>query len=213
MENVKNQTKLIEPTTLISWFICLILGSALTFATLALLNRVQPASIVIQPPAATATPQPTATPAPIRIYVNGQVKNPAVYTLPPGAIVQEAIAQAGGFTPQALTDPVNLALPLTDGMHIYVPHQDEAAQLPQVVSSSPPAGVSSSPGSPAGLVNLNTATLEQLDTLPGIGPSTAQKIVEYREANGSFATIEAIMDVPGIGPAKFEQLKTLITVQ
>lgn len=180
-----------------------------------MLKRVQPAAIVIQPPPPTVTPAPTGTPAPIRIYVNGQVLAPAVYTLPPDSIVQAAVAAAGGFTGQANTAVVNLAQPLSDGMQIYVPAVGEAISAP--VTAAQPAASSAGVGGMAAttnnLININIATLDQLDNLPGIGPSTAANIIQHRENNGPFASIEAIMDVTGIGPAKFGQIKELITVE
>ncbi|MBX3055323.1 MAG: helix-hairpin-helix domain-containing protein [Anaerolineae bacterium] len=190
------------------------LGIVVGVGALAMLKRVQPAAIVIQPPPPTVTPAPTGTPAPIRIHVNGQVVAPAVYTLPPDSIVQAAVAAAGGFTGQANTAVVNLAQPLADGMQIYVPAVGETVAPPPVVagpaaSDSGTVGMAAATGN---LININFATLDQLDTLPGIGPSTAANIIQYRENNGPFASIEAIMDVTGIGPAKFGQIKDLITV-
>ncbi|HRQ41120.1 MAG TPA: helix-hairpin-helix domain-containing protein [Chloroflexota bacterium] len=186
---------------------------------LTMLNRVQPAAIVIQPPPPTSTPAPTGTASPIRIYVNGQVVAPAVYMLPPDSITQMAVAAAGGFTAEADTAVVNLAQPLADGMQIYVPAVGEAMPAPVLVAEPAVSGMGVG-GMAAGgmaadgssLININTATLDQLDTLPGIGPSTAANIIQHRESNGPFAAIEAIMDVTGIGPAKFGQIKELITV-
>ncbi|GIK56194.1 MAG: hypothetical protein HND44_23770 [Chloroflexi bacterium] len=191
------------------------LGIAVGVGALTMLKRVQPAPIVIQPPPPTVTPTPTGTPAPIRIYVNGQVVAPAVYTLPPDSIVQAAVAAAGGFTGQANTAVVNLAQLLSDGMQIYVPAVGEAVPAPVTVAQ--PAASSAGVGGMAApttnnLININIATLDQLDALPGIGPSTAANIIQHRESNGPFASIEAIMDVTGIGPAKFGQIKELITV-
>lgn len=190
------------------------LGIAVGVGALTMLKRVQPAAIVIQPPPPTVTPAPTGTPAPVRIYVNGQVVAPAVYTLPPDSIVQAAVAAAGGFTGQANTAVVNLAQPLSDGMQIYVPAVGEAVSAPVTVAepAASSAGVGGMGTTSSNLININTATLDQLDTLPGIGPSTAANIIQHRENNGPFASTEAIMDVTGIGPAKFGQIKDLITV-
>jgi competence protein ComEA len=194
-------------------FIGFFLGVIVGVVALTMLKKVQPAPIVIVPPAPTLTPAPTETPGPLRIYVNGQVVTPAVYSLPVGSIVQGAVEAAGGFTAIADTAVVNLAQPLTDGMQIYVPAKGEVVSVPVVVAA--PGGATGE-GSTAvgsnGLININTAAIEGLDALPGIGPSTAQKIIEHREVNGPFATIEGIMDVPGIGEAKFAQIKDLITV-
>jgi competence protein ComEA len=206
---------------LLSYLVVFFAGIIVGVGSVTLVGRVQPAPIVIQPPAPTALPNPTATPGPLRVFVNGAVAAPAVYELVPGGIVQQAIEQAGGFTLEANTAVVNMALPLQDGMQIYVPTVDETAEQAQAVISSPAVvtddveldlvGETAVTGD-GELVNINTATVTQLDTLPGIGPSTAEKIVEYRDTNGPFATIDEIMSVSGIGPAKFEQIQSFITV-
>ncbi|MCL4266657.1 MAG: helix-hairpin-helix domain-containing protein [Anaerolineae bacterium] len=190
------------------------LGIVVGVGALTMLNRVQPAPIVIQPPPPTHTPAPTGTAAPIHIYVNGQVVAPAVYTLPPDSIVQTAVTAAGGFTAQANTAVVNLAQPLSDGMQIYVPAVGEAVSAP-ITAAEPAAsnaGTDSLVATANNRININTATLDQLDTLPGIGPSTAANIIQHRENNGPFVSIEAIMDVSGIGETRFAQIKDLITI-
>ncbi len=194
----------------------LIAGSILTFLGVGLMRQTQPAPLEIIPPAPTATAEPTATPGPIRVYVNGAVASAAVYTLPPGSLVEQAIAAAGGFSADANTAVVNLAQPLFDGAQVYVPTLVELAATPTaVLSQAAPGGDTAVPGStssPDGLININQAGLAELDALPGIGPSTAEKIIAYRNSVGLFATIEEIMNVPGIGEAKFDQIKELITV-
>lgn len=203
------------------------LGIMATVLTLGLLQRIQPAPMVIMPP---PTAVPTATPGPVRVYINGEVNQPAVYSLPPDAIVQDLLEEAGGFTPDAQRDVVNLALPLQDGLQIYVPHQDEdvlpaelmvgrdsapASPSPIVVNSANTAvGAENNPtnDNDSERININTADSVTLETLPGIGPSTAAKIIAHRDENGLFATIEDLMDVSGIGPAKFAQVEPLITV-
>ena len=206
----------------LSYLLVLIVGIVLGAVSVTLAGRVQPAPIIIQPPAPTAQPGPTATPGPLRVFVNGAVVAPAVYELPPGGIVQQAIEQAGGFTAEADAAVVNLALPLQDGMQIYVPTMAETAEQVQNVISSPlvrSEGIEldvvegeTDVSTDGQVVNINTADVAQLDTLPGVGPSTAEKIVEYRDTNGPFATIDEIMSVSGIGPAKFEQIQSFITV-
>ncbi len=172
-------------------------------------GRARPAPIYITPPEPTPLPTPEPTAGLMNVYVNGAVVNPAIYELPPGSWAEQAIEAAGGFTAEANTAVINLAAPLTDGAQIYVPTLAERV-------AEPPAGVSepetAESAAVEGVVNINSATLEQLDTLPGIGPSTAENIIAYREQHGPFATIEAVMDVPGIGQAKFDQIKELITV-
>lgn len=182
-----------------------------------------PTGVEIVPPPATATaappptPPPTATPGPMRVYVSGAVAHPAVYALPPGSIIDDAVRAAGGFTAAADPVAINLAAPVAEGMQIYVPTQAEGAPTPPPVSA-PAATVAVEGGSrlgsvtTAGLININQATATELEMLPGIGPTMAANIVAYRGANGPFATIEAIMDVPGIGEGRFEEMKALITV-
>lgn len=164
------------------------------------------APIAISTPLPTMTPLPTSTPAAIRVHVTGAVISPAVYKLSPGSIVQDAVEVAGGPTTEADMEHINLALELEDQQQVYVPRQGEA---------NPPALVSGGDaGSDGGstVVNINTAMATELETLPRIGPTTAQRILEYREASGIFGNIEDIKNVPGIGPATFDGLKDLITV-
>lgn len=157
---------------------------------------------LIPPP----SPTPTSTPSPIRVYVSGAVQNPDVYELPPNAIVRDAIRAAGGFTSAADSSAVNLALPLADGMHVHVPRAGETVQAPTI---SGPAIQSAKSGVASPRVNINTATLEELDALPGIGPEKAQRIIEGRP----YEKPEDLLRVPGIGEMTFAKLKDLITVR
>lgn len=156
------------------------------------------------------------TDGPIHIYVSGAVLRPAVYTLPPGSLLDDAVRAAGGFAAGADTAAVNLAQPAADGMQVHVPLLAEALPTPPPVKlplGAEPTVASRMGGiSIGGLININTATQTDLEMLPGIGPSTAINIIAHREANGPFATIEDIMDVPGIGDGKFEAIRDLITV-
>lgn len=145
----------------------------------------------------------TPTPALINVYVSGAVYKPDVYPLPLGSLVKDAVAKAGGATVDADLDHVNLALKLSDQMQVYVPHKGEAVATPNSRSGS--AAITAP-------ININTATLEELDRLPGIGPSIAQAIIDYRTANGPFKTIEDINNVKGIGDALFAKIKDSITV-
>lgn len=189
----------------------LVIGVVLTIGGMALLQRTQPAPIVIVPPEPTPTLAPTVTPGPIQVYVNGAVAETAVYTLPPHSTIQDAIGAAGGFTNQANQDVVNLAQPLFDGAQVYVPTLVELAATPTAVLSAPPAAQAVSAAGGGGLIDINQANTAELDTLPGIGLSTAESIIDYRTNVGRFTTIEEIMNVPGIGEAKFNQIKELIT--
>ena len=162
--------------------------------------------------------QPAPTQAPIAVHGVGAVPRPGLYEFPEGARVQDAIDAAGGLLADANDTALNLAAPLEDGQQLDVPYNNGAepdqtastVDLPSSEESTPDE--SSTENSDAELVNINTATLDELDSLPGIGPTTAQKILDYREANGPFSTIEEIMDVSGIGPSTFEEIKDLITV-
>jgi competence protein ComEA len=177
-----------------------LIGLLIVGGVAALLIRWQtPAPIVIEPPL------PTPTPGPIRVYVSGAVAQPDVYELPAGSIAQDALSAAGGPASDADLNRINLAASLADGEQVYVPHIGE-------VPTPAPASPGGAESAPAGPININTASQVELETLPGIGPSIAQRIIEYREANGPYPTIEAIQNVSGIGPSTFEQIKDLITV-
>lgn len=166
-----------------------------------------PRPIVISTPLPTPTPLPTATPAPIRVYVSGAVRHPDVYELPPGSIIRDALAAAGGATSGADLDCINLAQEVRDQQRVYVPRRGEAGPPPPGAS-----GGANARETTGAKVNINTATAAELETLPRIGPTTAQRIVEYRAANGPFKTVEDIQNVPGIGPTTFAEIKDLITV-
>lgn len=203
----------ISQSHVVMFLLGLLWGAILALTGLTLMQRTQPAPIVINPPEPTATPLPTATPGPIRVYVSGAVRTTAVLTLPPDSILQHAIEAAGGFTASADRAVVNLAQPLADGAHIYVPTVGEAAPVPVLSVNVVTVGQGETAVSPANsLININQADEKELAALPGIGPSTAEKIIAHRTEHGPFANIEAIMEVTGIGPAKFDQIKELITV-
>jgi len=175
----------------------------------------KPEPIKIVPPAATALPAPTQTPQPMQVYVSGMVIAPDVYVLEPGSRIKQLVEAAGGFADGADTAVVNLAQPLTDGAHVHIPALgEESVVSPPVISSPAPARSSEEIpiGSGGNLININLALQDELETLPGIGPITAQKILDYRAANGSFTNIEGIMSVSGIGEGKFERIRSLITV-
>ena len=200
----------------------LLVGAGFGLATLR--GATQPAPIEIIPPKSTNPPTPLATltleatpnSGPIHVYVSGAVVRPAVYEMPPGSLIDDAVRAAGGFAADADPAAVNLAQTAADGMQIHVPSLEEALPTPPPVSLPPgaaPTTASRMGGiTTAGLIDINTATQTDLEMLPGIGPSTATNIIAYREANGPFATIEAIMDVPGIGEGKFEAIRELITI-
>jgi competence protein ComEA len=141
------------------------------------------------------------------VYVAGAVASPGVYTLGAVARVTDAVAAAGGPAAGADLDVINLAAVVTDGERIYVP--TVGGTVPVVVGDpSAAAGATS----PAGPVNINSASIDQLDVLPGVGPTTAASIVAHREEHGPFQSVEQLGDVRGIGPAKLEALRDLVTV-
>ena len=137
------------------------------------------------------------------VHVVGAVRRPGLYRLADGARIADALRRAGGATRRADVSLVNLAAPVSDGTQVVVPRR------------APPASAAGGegggePGPTAGPVHLNTATVEQLDELPGVGPVTAQKIVEYREQHGAFSSVDDLDAIPGIGPARLEQLRELV---
>jgi competence protein ComEA len=146
---------------------------------------------------------PAPTPAPITVYVSGNVNKAGLYALPSGSRVNDAIKAAGGFSGDANPDALNLAEILEDGARVDVPGLISPVMTDSITRSVNPSFTR---------VNINTASLDQLDTLPQIGPITAQAIIDYRDANGPFATVEDIIDVPRIGQVTFDKIKDLITV-
>ncbi len=163
-----------------------------------------------RPPQGTSiTLLPPPTPAPLVVDIGGAVQHPGVYTLPQGSRVQDALESAGGLLPEADTRSLNLAAPLEDGSRIWV---QALPPTPAAASQSSPAerSISISPVA-APLVDINTASQAELESLPGIGPSLAGRIIAYRQENGPFENIEEIQKVSGIGPATFERLRGLIT--
>jgi competence protein ComEA len=155
-------------------------------------------------------PGPDIDPTPaaefVIVYISGAVQHPDVYRLPPDARVKDLVLAAGGLTEDAAADRINLAEHVADAQHIHIPHQDEAAPVPEAESEGTPDA------SADALLNINTASAADLDGLPGIGPSIAQRIIEYRTSNGPFQSVEDLQKVKGIGPALFTKIAPLITV-
>ncbi len=153
------------------------------------------------------TLRPVPTEKPIVVYITGAVPRPGVYALAQGSRVQDAISAAGGFLADADKTGINLARALEDGEQLDIAYTSGSSP---VIGTAIPAATESP--SNAELININTASQTDLESLPGIGPTTAQKIIAYREANGPFAKIDDIVNVSGIGPGTFEKIKDLITV-
>lgn len=147
-----------------------------------------------------AAPTDAAGSASVFVHVSGSVTTPGLYVLNEGARVVDAVAAAGGFTPDADEAAVNLARPLGDGEQLLVP----------AIGASAEAGAPAPAGD--GRVNLNTADAGQLDTLPRIGPAMADRIIQWRDANGRFTSVEDLLAVPGIGAKMLETLRDLVTV-
>jgi competence protein ComEA len=136
------------------------------------------------------------------VDVVGAVRRPGLYRLAQDSRIADAVTRAGGATPKADLAQVNLAAPLADGEQVVVPRRGP--------TGAAPGSGSAAPDGPATPVQLSTATLEELDSLPGVGPVTAQKILDYREKHGAFQSVDELDAVPGIGPKRLEQLRDLV---
>jgi competence protein ComEA len=155
------------------------------------------------PPAASPGAGVTGLPSSrVVVDVVGAVRRPGLYRLAQGSRIADAITRAGGATGKAELAQVNLAAPLADGEQVVVPRRGAAG----VAAGAGPAA----PGVPSGPIQLSTATLEQLDSLPGVGPVTAQKILDYRRKHGAFQSVDELDAVPGIGPKRLDQLRDLV---
>jgi len=159
------------------------------------------------------TLEPPPTEAPLEIHVIGAVLRPGVYLFTDGSRVRDAITAAGGLTTDANTEGINLAAKLEDGQQVNIPGggaSEVAASQPTAAFRVLTGAATATPSTD--LLNINTATATELEALPGIGPTLAQRIVDYRTQHGPFQSIEDIMNVSGIGPSIFDQIQILITV-
>jgi competence protein ComEA len=190
-------------STVVVASLSVVLTIALLIIVYLLVRVPSAAPIEIHPPQPTVTRSPTATPSPVTVYVTGAVSQPGVVQVPAGGRVQDAVSAAGGLARDADPERVNLAAPLSDGQHLHVPAVGEMTG---------PVGTDGSGSTRLQLININTATVEELVALPGVGDVTASNILAYREEHGPFATIEEVMNVPGIGEVKFDGFKDMITV-
>ena len=205
--------------------LAVVLAAALAFATWTVLaQRTRPASVIVTDPAPAVAPRavepvettpgappgstPPSTPAgnngTVIVDVAGKVRRPGIVTLPLGSRVVDALPAAGGARESVDLTSLNLARELVDGEQLLV----GLAPPPAVPA---PGGVPG-PAGPVGPVNLNTATMAELDTLPGVGPVTAQAILDWRSANGSFSSVDELLEVDGIGEATLADLRDLVTV-
>lgn len=149
----------------------------------------------------------------IVIHIAGQVVNPGIVKLKDGARIVEAIEAAGGITADANLEKINLAYILEDGMKVYIPSINDEEENNYVTTSSNGISSNSSSSKQNLKININTASVEDFEQIPGIGSSIASRIVEYRKENGKFATIEDIKNVSGIGDSKFNNIKNYIYVK
>jgi competence protein ComEA len=158
------------------------------------------------PPPPTENAGVTGLPA-ARVVVDvvGAVRRPGLYRLEQGSRIADAVARAGGATQRADLAMINLAAPLADGEQVVVPRRGAPGAAPGGGAAGPAAT-----GMPTGPVHLSSATLDQLDSLPGIGPVTAQKILDYRAKHGAFSSVDELDAVPGIGPSRMDQLRDLV---
>lgn len=213
---VTNMFELLQKNTTLRWtmtaiFVVLVALIVLTFASrssspdqAASLIKVNAAQRLIVPTASAAvvTPSPVVR---IAVDVIGAIQQPGVYYLEPTARINDVVLAAGGLAPDANRDAINLAALVVDGQQIRVPRIDDVGQ-PAV--SEPTVGATQ-----ARLINLNSADAVALDSLSGIGPATAQAIIEHRASNGPFKQIDDIQNVKGIGPSVFAKIKEHITVE
>lgn len=161
-------------------------------------------------------PAPLVQPASkdIRVQVSGAVMAPGVYAMNDGDRVMDAIAAAGGVNPGADLSAINLARRVQDEAHYYVPLIGETLPSPPAIDSaiSPVTSQQGSGAVPNPLIDLNTASAQELESLPGIGPVMAGRIIAHREANGPYPSVDEVEEVPGIGPKTLESIRPLVTV-
>lgn len=174
-----------------------------------------PAESPLSPAPGKATaPSSTVAPA-LQVYIQGAVRSPGVYSLQPGDRLVQALEAAGGTMDDADLTAVNLAQRVQDEGYYYIPRVGETPPAASVPGASTPpqsADLPARTGAAGGLIDLNTASVDTLETLPGIGPARAQDIVDYREQNGPFVSVEQVMEVSGIGPSTYETIRELVTV-
>ena len=183
-----------------------LVGVCVALALLALVGQRLAQAGAAQEPDVVATPLEPVSTSPARavlvVHVVGEVRRPGLYRLRDGSRIADAVRRAGGARRGADLAALNLAAPLVDGVQVLVPARARA-------SAVAPGGQTTG-GAPVVPVSLSSATVEELDELPGVGPITAQKIVDYRAEHGPFASVDDLDAVPGIGPTRIEQLRDLV---
>ena len=197
----------------------LVLGGALLWVR----DPRETAVRVIPPPV--PSPAPSATPVRLLVYVTGAVVTSKVVELPDGARAEDAIVASGGFSASADPDMVNLAAPLADGQHLHVPAVGEMPRAPlpgqalpgtvagsRFGSTQPGAGGGTGTGS-GGVININAASAAELESLPGVGPALAGRVVAYRDANGAFSSVDDLLAVSGIGAKTLARFRDRVAVR
>jgi competence protein ComEA len=186
-----------------------LVGLSLALVLLALVGqRFAQAGTAGEADIAAAPLEPVAEAPPLTalvVHVVGEVRRPGLYRLRDGSRIADAVRRAGGARHGADLAALNLAAPLVDGVQVLVPSRTVEAAM------SPGAAAVGGAAPAASVVSLSSATVEELDELPGVGPITAQKIVDYRAEHGPFASVDDLDAVPGIGPTRIEQLRDLVT--
>lgn len=179
------------------------------------LSPTAPSDESAESPVLNATSQESSE---IVVHVAGAVNKPGVVRIPRGSRVDDAIKAAGGFSAQADPDFINLAQPLEDGVQVYVPRKGESVEVRGRIGSAsaqtaPQRSQTNGSEVPSGKININSATAEELESLPGIGPVTARAIVEYRKQNGGFSSVDELLAVHGIGAKRLEQIRPFVVVR
>ena len=212
-EPVRERLRSLERGELLGFLVLavLIVGGAVFWYLRSLPATVRvDAAIAATPSSAPPSGSPSPSPGVVVVYVSGWVRNPGVYEFKEGDRVVDAIERAGGPKKGADLNALNLAAFLTDAQQILVAKKGEAA--PAAASSGSSTGTGAGAGPTTGPINLNTATLDQLETLPGIGPALGQRIIDYREQHGPFESVEDLLDVSGIGEKRLADLQDQVTV-
>mgnify|MGYP001049661741 CR=1 FL=1 len=156
-------------------------------------------------PTTTSQPKPTNTETPFRVQISGEIIHPGIYEIPPYSRLETLVQIAGGLTEGADVNRVNLALLLDDGDYVFIPEENQ--DIPDIARNAPINSLISSENTFSYPININTATQEEFESLPGIGPTKAADIIEYRQKIGAFSSIEELVDIHGIGPVTLENLR------
>ena len=164
-------------------------------------------------PAPAFVSQSAAAPATIKVYISGEARRPGVYELPTDARLDDALQAAGGPTSDAALELVNLAKRLSDEEHIHIPGLSDGSARVSAGEDIPPSAASEVARDSAGRLNINTATVDELTSLPNIGPSRAAAIVDYREREGPFGSVDELMNVGGIGEKITDSIRDLVAVR